>query len=510
MRTCDVNCFRSRSDAAYGTLALDFISEQLYQQGDEFFVDAVTIIEMNDAGSLIVHREPLSWILFNKVLDRMMSAKPRSHGNYVESLEFAEYVIQGELSIFGDLDTDDVPAFMIVMISDGRPSDKLPYHELRRTQAVKRLAQRLKSKLTFFGMGIGASGQDFEQLELLVNTAEENGAEGQFNHAGLNPAALSTSLSSIAISMTTTRNDLLSTKDGKETKTEKSYTMRKKRSESQGGVPIRREITGVKRFLYDPRKSYPWREVGFFNHGTAGFDMEKDPFGRGAERLAYMFHEIKPKQRGIGWERAGKGMVAKEARYIQNEESKEAFQTDFCRVQNKAKELADSFNQAVKKAPQLQPSKDEVSGPPPIIFLKPSVYEYTDPHGERFALLVERYLEGKFTKYNGNNGYVNKDDCELSLELEVGEVKLTDFVHAFSHWVYVTSNHNLLVCDLQGVLDLEGKSPVFRLTDPAINSKNRSKKYRFGKTDLGMKGIRNFCRSHKCNRVCKALGLSST
>ena len=62
MSKCDVNGFRSRSDAAYGTLALDYIAEQLYQQGDEFFVDAVTIIEMNDTGSLLVQKEPLSWV----------------------------------------------------------------------------------------------------------------------------------------------------------------------------------------------------------------------------------------------------------------------------------------------------------------------------------------------------------------------------------------------------------------------------------------------------------------
>lgn len=40
----------------------------------------------------------------------------------------------------------------------------------------------------------------------------------------------------------------------------------------------------------------------------------------------------------------------------------------------------------------------------------------------------------------------------------------------------------MIVCDLQGVLDAEGKYPVFRLIDPAINTVNR-RKYKFGKTD---------------------------
>ena len=59
MKKCDVNGFRTRSDAAYGTLALDYIAEQLYKQGNGFYVDCVTIIEMNCTGSLFVYKEPL-------------------------------------------------------------------------------------------------------------------------------------------------------------------------------------------------------------------------------------------------------------------------------------------------------------------------------------------------------------------------------------------------------------------------------------------------------------------
>lgn len=68
MRNSDVNGFRSRSDAAYGTLAIDYIAEQLYQQGDGFFVDAVTIIEMNDTSSILFHKEPLDWVCISRLL----------------------------------------------------------------------------------------------------------------------------------------------------------------------------------------------------------------------------------------------------------------------------------------------------------------------------------------------------------------------------------------------------------------------------------------------------------
>lgn len=122
--------------------------------------------------------------------------------------------------------------------------------------------------------------------------------------------------------------------------------------------------------------------------------------------------------------------------------------------------------------------------------------------------MVENYLKGKFTKYNGNNGYVNKQAARdsVTINLAIGEVKLTDFIQAFSHWVYETSGHNMLVCDLQGVIDCEGRLPIIRLTDPAICSKHK-KTNRFGKTDIGMKGIRQFCLKHECNDVCKGLNL---
>ncbi|KAL3763594.1 hypothetical protein ACHAW5_009595 [Stephanodiscus triporus] len=522
MGTSDVNCFRSRSDAAYGTLALDYIAEQLYQMNDEFSVDAVTIIEMNDASSLFVVKEPLDWILFNKVLDRLSTAKPKSHGNYLKSLEQAERRIRMELETLDDLDADDIPAFLLVFISDGKPSDCLPQHEVMRHNVIARLSQKLQSKFTVFGMGIGASNADFDQLRLLADTAEQYGACGRFSHAGLNPACLSTSFSLLATSMTATRTDLRSTTaggwgrprgrvDGKQTKTEKIYQMKQKNNDNSGLVPFRRETRLVSRHVYDPKNpSTVWPIADFFNPNCAGFEIEKDPFGKGAERLAYMFHEIKPKSTGRGWDKVGGSMVAKESRFNENEESKEAFHTSFCRVQNKSNDLAKLFNQAVEKAPLLRPSIDEVSLPPPIVFLECSVYEYTNFHGFKCGVLVEKYLRGKFTKFNSNNGFVlnNRDSDGDSISLSIGVVKLTDFVQAFSHWVYESTGHSMIVCDLQGILDMEGRRPVFRLTDPAICSKGSSSmKYRYGKTDLGMRGIRDFCCRHTCNSVCKALNL---
>ena len=59
-----------------------------------------------------------------------------------------------------------------------------------------------------------------------------------------------------------------------------------------------------------------------------------------------------------------------------------------------------------------------------------------------------------------------------------------------------------MVVDLQGV----ERSNEFGLTDPCINCKEP----RFGNTNMGDVGIDEFFRTHKCNRICKQMGLKET
>ncbi len=295
MKIGDVECFRSRSEASYGTLALDYIAEQLYPMGDDFVGDAVSIIEMNDEGSLFADKEPMDWILFNNMLRRLKSSRPRSHGNYVKSLEFAESIIARELTLYADLDEEDLPRFMLIFISDGRPSDCKPKDEASRESIIARIGSRLKSKLTVQGMGLGVAS-DFEQLKLLVNTAKLYGAQGQFNHAGLNPAALSSTLSSIATSMTTTRNEFCSVTGMKVNKTEKNFVMKQKDDKN---CPFRIESKSIARYRYNSEDAIPsrdgpvhWKKINFFNKACAGFFIEKDPFGKVCTALFSWFQMV--------------------------------------------------------------------------------------------------------------------------------------------------------------------------------------------------------------------------
>lgn len=151
-------------------------------------------------------------VLFNKILQRMKNAKPRSHGNYVDSIELAERIIQKDFDLCNDLESDDISPFTIVFISDGRPSDKHPDLKERRINSMVRLA-KLDGRVSFLGMGIGESGSDFTELQLLADTISFHGGDGSFVHAGLIPASISSTLTTAATSMTTLIEPIFLRKD---------------------------------------------------------------------------------------------------------------------------------------------------------------------------------------------------------------------------------------------------------------------------------------------------------
>jgi len=518
MKTSDVNGFRNRSQAAYGSLALDFISEQLHgRPRNERVVESVTMIEMKEIGEVFLEKEPLDWILFNKIIDRQKQAIPKSHGNYRESLRLAKQLMLAEIQLLrrAEIDFEEFPNFMLLFLSDGKPSDNDPVDSLAQHQIITELSETLGAKLTFYAMGVGKSRGNFTALQELVRTSERCGAQGQFVHAGLSSAVLSSTFGDISRTMTETRTELLGIE--KVNKVQKEYTLQEKGSSVGKDIDVFRcyiKENHIKRCAfnkarYELNPEMPWEEIPFKNSCTedvTGFEMETWPFGAGAERIAYRFHEIANDGQNGSHKRVGKMMVAKESKYESDEHDfdekiRARFHVDFCLVQMKAKELAVEFNREVSKCATLKPAEEGNAPSPPLEFLDCHVYAHNS--GKCDGLLVESFLKGRFTKYNCNNGHVRKYQGRM-INLVAGAVDVEEFPQAFSHWVYIHTDHNMIVCDIQGVYNEEGRFPKFELTDPAICTK---KKPRYGNTDLGVKGIRNFVSTHKCGKVCKALGL---
>jgi hypothetical protein len=146
-------------------------------------------------------------------------------------------------------------------------------------------------------------------------------------------------------------------------------------------------------------------------------------------------------------------------------------------MQFKCKEFAQQYN---AKAP-----------PKHIDFVDTWVIEFThrpSPAGGSLVALVEPLLKGHYTKHSNNFGFVSPEDRNTP--------------QAFSHWTWVASGGKMLVCDIQGVGDM--------YTDPQIHSNAGHHNFLFGRGDMGIDGIQQFFATHRCNGLCRYLGLPPT
>jgi len=96
---------------------------------------------------------------------------------------------------------------------------------------------------------------------------------------------------------------------------------------------------------------------------------------------------------------------------------------------------------------------------------------------------MEPFLEGRYLKYSNNNGYVLPESPNTP--------------QAFSHFTYEASHGHEIVVDVQGV------NPTF--TDPQIHARNRSL---FSLGNQGEVGFVKFFDTHRCNEICRLLGLT--
>mmetsp|Transcript_18021 Transcript_18021/g.54171 ORF Transcript_18021/g.54171 Transcript_18021/m.54171 type:complete len:587 (-) Transcript_18021:690-2450(-) len=103
---------------------------------------------------------------------------------------------------------------------------------------------------------------------------------------------------------------------------------------------------------------------------------------------------------------------------------------------------------------------------------------------DRTLYCVEAYLPGEYVKYTNNTGFFDVEHMRNTPQ-------------AFSHFTFVESKGDLLICDIQGVSDL--------YTDPAIHTADKK---HYGAGNLGHRGMALFLYSHECNFVCRQLKLT--
>lgn len=222
---------------------------------------------------------------------------------------------------------------------------------------------------------------------------------------------------------------------------------------------------------------------------TAAIRFDQTPFAEGGLKLAFRARVIKGTYEGFP---TGTKCVAK---FVKSELWRQGMRLSErdIEMQDEAKRLVDLWTSTVR------PTKNGHS-----CHAHMRVARLSHINGGRMcgthrmrdgeAFIVEQVINGEFEKFNSNTGW----SC--------GNASLPD---ALSHWSWVQTEGSMLLCDLQGHRGRPGgpkcgsETYYYMFTDPVI----MTPRGRFGSTDLGQQGIETFFAHHKCNDLCRSLGL---
>ena len=147
------------------------------------------------------------------------------------------------------------------------------------------------------------------------------------------------------------------------------------------------------------------------------------------------------------WKKDSNNYVAKRYKNPADCLNKQAYYDDI-RLQMDSKLWAEEYNRH--------------NPPKKVDIFMVTVYEFTERSGSPL-FHVEHFIEGQYIKHNSNSGFVDNRVCRQT-------------PHAFSHFTFEISGHDLIVVDVQGVGDL--------YTDPQIHTVDGKD---YGDGNLGIK-----------------------
>ena len=552
MRSGDVDGYATRTAAVYECLARDLVEPQL-QYG---FLGAggnvvTSLIEMSDDATVLLERVPLDRKLV-ATLRKCASSRAQSHGNYLPALDKAIELLDA---------SNKEARLLLVFLSDGAPSDhtKMPCkhgifvwrptgrsrhdgrpelehcqqgHQSCRSDVlatvrkecerrIKTIGQRFgRDRIILATVGFAHAKEDFSILEAMAKLLPR----GSFSKTGLQASALKTAFSSLSSSLSTLRTESaggrqLTLRSDVVVRREDPEEIRFSRMISGKGWVISEGVVHKYKYSQADDKLLPPQ---LLLEGGIAFRIE--PFASGAERFAHRGSEIQLLSSGEK-RRNGPWLVTKQSMYRELLFDLD-FHLTFCRMHCQAQALATIFNARLQSLGMSSAwsSKPGLLASCTVRFVQCVIYKLKH-QGRYVHVLAEPELEGRYVKYNNNAGgvrgpaadpasptkaalgaIVEEDEDEEDEEVAAGVCDPCEVPQAFSHFTFVHSQHEKLVCDLQGVWNA---ADGYTLTDPVLHAVS-GEKHRNGATDKGAAGIGKFFDTHVCGPLCRALSLPPT
>ena len=224
MRTDDVAGARARSEAVWGVLARDFVQIPLIHRISSSS-DVVSIILMREGAEVVVHCEPLDWVLYNRLVHfrEWTTQRPEGPGNYLPSLAKAEELLK--------LNRSATCALSLYFVSDGKPSDNLPRQVFR--DRVGMIATTLGQRLTTSFVGIASPDEDFSVLKDMSEECKAYGCKSMFHLPSLHTSSLSSTITSLVSSMTDSKLSLSGLRQSKRHNPVKLNIVRERENEPE-------------------------------------------------------------------------------------------------------------------------------------------------------------------------------------------------------------------------------------------------------------------------------------
>eukprot|EP00397_Hematodinium_sp_SG-2012_P008289 GEMP01008345.1.p1 GENE.GEMP01008345.1~~GEMP01008345.1.p1 ORF type:complete len:754 (+),score=158.32 GEMP01008345.1:656-2917(+) len=412
------------------------------------FVKKQNVVSPNGRYSLI-HFHDFAKVAFTNV-SATKACKWFSQNMHVLASNFGT----NYFAALGELKSLDLTSHIrVLFLSDGRPAEwnRATLGTFQWTWLPRLIAQ--SRSLEIHCIGFGPSASEFEVLQQISQLGR-----GTTQIANLDVTTLRRCFASICTRMTATQ---ASTSNSSSNSTARSVSF---------GPPPRSGHDAKAIWLKCKRFQYSWdpTTANARIHNVIIVEVSRDaqPYAQGNMRFVYDMREEGKMDR----------MVAKETkldRIIKDEEE--------CFAKSSA--CAAYFATLFRERTGL-----EVRVLPCCVYrVEEKMYHRKDISCTFMPwFCAEKFIPGVFTKWISNSGYISDNPQ-------------TKVLASFAHFTHHHSSGQLMVTDLQGVYS----DYRYTLTDPQVHSTDK----RFGRADLGRKGMQMFLSAHKCGTLCRSLDI---